>query len=249
MNNNRKGIFIIIFLAVLCVGMIGFFSSIKKVPVDNEVTADNADSAPETTEDHYAETIRSYPYYGMRESDLNHCLLGKPMIVSECSNFDKLPVKHKVKYYYFGYSGYGNNSGKIIVRYRRNRTYGGGYDDLPSDNGYVDSGYYIDGEGVEYQLDENGLTRVDEETDTSAETPTEEVKKNSGGRLLPGSKNSGAGNSYGGTSSKKSTSATTEFDPDDHDIEGYYEDNKDDFESIDDAYDAFEDDEDAWDDY
>ena len=45
------------------------------------------------------------------------------------------------------------------------------------------------------------------------------------------------------------TSATTEFDPDDHDIEGYYEDNRDEFDSIDDAYDAFEDDEDAWDDY
>ena len=48
---------------------------------------------------------------------------------------------------------------------------------------------------------------------------------------------------------KKSTSSTTQFDPDDHDIEGYYEDNKDEFDDIDDAYDAFEDDEDDRDDY
>lgn len=49
------------------------------------------------------------------------------------------------------------------------------------------------------------------------------------------------------SSPKKKESETV--DPDDHDIEGYYEDNKNDFSSIDEAYDAFEDDEDAWDDY
>lgn len=48
---------------------------------------------------------------------------------------------------------------------------------------------------------------------------------------------------------RKHTSTTTEFDPDDHDIEGYYEDNRDMYENIDDAYDGFEDDEDAWEDY
>ena len=44
-------------------------------------------------------------------------------------------------------------------------------------------------------------------------------------------------------------SATTEFDSDDHDIEAYYEDNIDEFDSIEDAYDAFADYEEAWDDY
>ena len=38
-------------------------------------------------------------------------------------------------------------------------------------------------------------------------------------------------------------------DPDDHDIEGYYEDNRDIYKDYDDAYDGFLDDEDAWSDY
>lgn len=49
--------------------------------------------------------------------------------------------------------------------------------------------------------------------------------------------------------SKTTEKTTTEFDPDDHDIEGYYEDNKGDYRSIEDAYDGFEDDEDSWEDY
>jgi len=36
---------------------------------------------------------------------------------------------------------------------------------------------------------------------------------------------------------------------DDYDVDGYYEDNKSDYDNYDDAYDAFEDDEDSWDDY
>jgi hypothetical protein len=34
-----------------------------------------------------------------------------------------------------------------------------------------------------------------------------------------------------------------------YDVDGYYEDNKSDYDNYDDAYDAFEDDEDSWDDY
>ncbi len=53
-------------------------------------------------------------------------------------------------------------------------------------------------------------------------------------------------------SSEKRKKSTTQksygdpIDPDDYDIEGYYEDYKDEFEDFDDAYDAFLDDEDAW---
>ena len=53
---------------------------------------------------------------------------------------------------------------------------------------------------------------------------------------------------YGVIWIKKSASG---FDPDDHDIDAYYEDYKDieDFEDIDDAYDDFEDNPNYWDDY
>ena len=46
---------------------------------------------------------------------------------------------------------------------------------------------------------------------------------------------------------KKET--TTEFDPDDHDIEAYYDDNRDEYDSYEDAYEGFLDDESSWDDY
>ena len=39
------------------------------------------------------------------------------------------------------------------------------------------------------------------------------------------------------------------FDPDDHDIEAYYEDNRDEYDDYDDAYEGFLDDEGVWDDY
>lgn len=41
----------------------------------------------------------------------------------------------------------------------------------------------------------------------------------------------------------------TEIDPDDYDIDGYYEDHKDLYDSYEDAYDGFLDDESVWDDY
>jgi len=51
--------------------------------------------------------------------------------------------------------------------------------------------------------------------------------------------------SLAGGSSKKKTS----FDPDEHDIEAYFEDNRDEYDDYDDAYEGFLDDEGAWDDY
>lgn len=47
----------------------------------------------------------------------------------------------------------------------------------------------------------------------------------------------------------RSNSGSASFDPDDHDIEGYYEDNRDLYDSYDEAYDGFIDDRDAWSDY
>ena len=49
--------------------------------------------------------------------------------------------------------------------------------------------------------------------------------------------------------SSRSGSPKTSFDPEDHDIEAYYEDNRDEYSSYDDAYEGFLDDEGAWDDY
>jgi len=181
----------------------------------------------------------------MREADLNHCLLGKPLIVSECRYFDKLPPARQTKHYYFGIVN-SDNSGTIIVKYQLYDEKNDKYVDFPPDNGYVDSGYYVNQSGVEYQLDAYGVSEAEEE-ETEASTETE--KKRNGGMLLPGSKDNGNRSSSGTTRAKKSTSATTEFDPDDHDIDGYYEDNRDIYDSYDEAYDAFEDDEDAWEDY
>ena len=48
-------------------------------------------------------------------------------------------------------------------------------------------------------------------------------------------------------SGSKKSSYTVE--PDDHDIEAYYEDYREEFEDEDDAWDDFEDNEDVWDDY
>ena len=58
-------------------------------------------------------------------------------------------------------------------------------------------------------------------------------------------KNSGSGSSY---RSKSKSSSKSSFDPDDHDIESYYDDYRDEYDDYDDAYDGFCDD-DAWDDY
>ena len=105
--------------------------------------------------------------------------------------------------------------------------------------------------GYNYVYDLGGVMDVEE---ASESTTTEEESKSSngssGGKLPSSNVDEKQQNSSNKTTrKKKSTSATTEVDPDDHDIEGYYEDNRDIFEDIDEAYDAFEDDEDAWEDY
>ena len=46
-----------------------------------------------------------------------------------------------------------------------------------------------------------------------------------------------------------SSSSKSSFDPDDHDIEAYYQDNRDEYDDYDDAYEGFLDDEGVWDDY
>ena len=51
---------------------------------------------------------------------------------------------------------------------------------------------------------------------------------------------------YSGSSGSSSSSS---FDPDDHDIEAYYDDNRDEYDSYEDAYEGFLDDESSWDDY
>ncbi len=105
--------------------------------------------------------------------------------------------------------------------------------------------------GYNYVYDLGGVT--DAEKDGESATTEEKSKSFNGsaGGKLPSSNIDGKhqNSSNKTTRKKKSTSATTEVDPDDHDIEGYYEDNRDIYEDIDEAYDAFEDDEDAWEDY
>ena len=50
-------------------------------------------------------------------------------------------------------------------------------------------------------------------------------------------------------SSSSSSKSSSSFDPDDHDIEAYYEDNRDVYDDYDDAYEGFLNDEVVWDDY
>ena len=92
-------------------------------------------------------------------------------------------------------------------------------------NGYVAWGYYIDGSGISYDIDLHGTKKG------YKVWPHEPYNSN--------------------TTHHKAAQGDgkTDFDPDDHDIESYYEDHKDEFDSIDEAYDTFEDDESAWDDY
>jgi hypothetical protein len=73
-------------------------------------------------------------------------------------------------------------------------------------------------------------------------TQTSESTRNKGLRM-----NSNARTGTG-SSSNNSSQEEVSHDPDDYDIEQYYEDNKDDFEDEDDAYDGFIDDE-EWEDY
>ena len=105
--------------------------------------------------------------------------------------------------------------------------------------------------GYDYVYDLGGV--MDAEKSSDSETTEKESKTSNGsaGGKLPSSNGTGKHQGSGNTTTrkKKSTAATTAVDPDDHDIEGYYEDNRDIYEDIDEAYDGFEDDEDAWEDY
>ncbi len=105
--------------------------------------------------------------------------------------------------------------------------------------------------GYDYVYDLGGV--MDSEKSSDSETKEKESKTSNGsaGGKLPSSNGAGKHQGSGNTTTrkKKSTSATTAVDPDDHDIEGYYEDNRGIYEDIDEAYDGFEDDEDAWEDY
>ena len=51
------------------------------------------------------------------------------------------------------------------------------------------------------------------------------------------------------SSSSPTARSSSSFDPEDHDIEAYYEDNRDEYDDYDDAYEGFLDDEGMWDDY
>jgi hypothetical protein len=62
-------------------------------------------------------------------------------------------------------------------------------------------------------------------------------------------KTSGGSSCRSSYRSKSKSSSKSSFDPDDHDIESYYDDYRDEYDDYDDAYDGFCDDEDAWDDY
>ena len=63
------------------------------------------------------------------------------------------------------------------------------------------------------------------------------------------SNKSGAGNRSNSRNKSSSRKSSSYFDPDDHDIESYYDDYRDEYDDYDDAYDGFMDDDDAWDDY
>ena len=62
-------------------------------------------------------------------------------------------------------------------------------------------------------------------------------------------RNSTATSPWVGSSGLSGGSSGSHFDPDDHDIEAYFEDNRDEYDDYDDAYEGFLDDEGVWDDY
>ena len=165
-----------------------------------------------------------YPYYGMREEALGRCALGEPASVEPCRDFNGLVPRARYKTYVFGI--YGKPlSGKFTVRYRWHYSHRvDDYQDLPATNGYVDWGWYVDSDGVRYDVDQDGTKphQYPSEKDGSGQLDNKQIQK------------------------KKNHD---EIDPDDHDIEAYYEDNKDIYDSYEDAWDGFEDDEDAWDEY
>ena len=88
---------------------------------------------------------------------------------------------------------------------------------------------------------------TEQKSKSSGKSGTNSSGKNSG-KSTGKSSNSGSGKSSGSSSGKKKTEKR-KIDPDDLDIEGYYEDYKDEFESLEDAWDDLLDNPDMWEDY
>ena len=93
--------------------------------------------------------------------------------------------------------------------------------------------------------------RIDGETMyfwTPSPSPSAETgsKKNGSGSTAGNSRGSAKKSS---SKSSKKSSGNREIDPDDYDIDGYYEDNRDIYEDYEEAWEGFLDDEDAWEDY
>ena len=99
-----------------------------------------------------------YPYYGMREKDLPYCILGKPVSVTSCEDFDSKKISKRYRLYHFGKSDE-PNSGVITVRYWYYSKLEKEFVDLPSDNGYADYGIYYDADGILWEFTERGTVR------------------------------------------------------------------------------------------
>lgn len=96
-------------------------------------------------------TTSGYPFYvGMRESQLEDTVLGKPDSVELCRDFYKLQTRAQSKTYEWEST---NDHGwyKVTVRYRKhNSNRFDDYEDLPSDNGYVSSITWSNGDGIQF---------------------------------------------------------------------------------------------------
>ena len=86
---------------------------------------------------------------------------------------------------------------------------------------------------------DQGLHRNNQKS-SSGNTSRSKSRSSSSSSSNSRKRRSVSGNSYSGK---------TSFDPDDYDIESYYDDFRDEYDDYDDAYDGFLDDDDAWDDY
>ncbi len=108
--------------------------------------------------------------------------------------------------------------------------------------------------GHKYEIkeyDSNGM-KVVEVDEKLAYLWTAPSKSTSAGSQKAGNSTNSSSYKSKGSSSKKSSKKTSpgrEIDPDDYDIEGYYDDNRDIYEDYEDAWEGFLDDEDAWEDY
>ena len=108
---------------------------------------------------------------------------------------------------------------------------------------------------MRYSWKENGKTIYVAESDYTTvlsvfdyrnrDSIKKKIEKNNSSQKSTGSVNKSSSK----VSKKKYTTEARTVDPDDHDIEAYYEDFKDEFEDEDDAWDDFEDNEEYWDDY